>query len=99
MQLENLICKKKFKFVIGRNFPLKTLISSFDHFVCDLNMFINCPNVQLQVGFVQSVQNIVCCDLTHVSHIQSTLTELNLVNDVKNSTIFILFNFLSGFPK
>ena len=41
-------------------------------------MFINCPNVLLLVGFVQS---LVCCDLTlkYVSRFQSMFTELNLM--------------------
>ena len=41
-------------------------------------MFINCPIVRLQVGFVQIH---VCCVLTlkYVNRIQSMFTELNLV--------------------
>ena len=41
-------------------------------------MFINCPNVLLQVGFVQS---LVCCHLTfkYVGRFQSMFTELNLL--------------------
>ena len=53
---------RQVEFGIGREFPLKTLITSFDHFVSHLNMFINCTctDVLVHVGFVQS---LVCCDL------------------------------------
>ena len=41
-------------------------------------MFLNCPNVLLQLAFVQS---LVCCDLTlkYVSSFQSMFAELILV--------------------
>ena len=52
---------RQVEFGIGRKFLLITLITSFDRFVTHLNMFINCPNALLQVGFIQS---LVCCDLT-----------------------------------
>ena len=62
------------------NSILITLINSFDRFVTHFNMFINCPNVLLLAGFVQS---LVCRDLPlkYVSRFQSMLTELNLLMD------------------
>ena len=52
--------------------------TSIDRFVSHLNMFINCPNVLLEVSFVQS---LVCCNLTlkYVTRFQSIFTELNLL--------------------
>ena len=50
---------RQVEFGIGPKFLLITLITFFDRFVSHLNMFINCPNALLQVGFVQS---LVCCN-------------------------------------
>ena len=54
------------------------IITPFDQFVSHLNMLINCSNVLLQVGWVQS---FVCCDLTlgYVSRFQPMIKELNLL--------------------
>ena len=38
-----------------------TLVTCCDRFLSHLNMFKNCPNALLQVGFVQS---LICFDLT-----------------------------------
>ena len=84
------------------------MITSIDRFVGHLNMFINSPNVLLEVGFVQS---LVCCDLTlkYVSRFQSmfalvksvdwTVCTLNKLRcgketriDVTNSTILLLIS-------
>ena len=46
-------------------------------------MFINCPNVLLQVGFVQS---LVCCDL--ILEYVSRFTELNLLAEQFGSWIW-----------
>ena len=53
MQLKSLVYK--IEFGIGRKFRFKTLITSFDHFGCESSVYINCPNVLLQVGFVKGL--------------------------------------------
>ena len=59
-------------------------------------MFINCPIVRLQVGFVQIH---VCCVLTlkYVNRIQSMFTELNLVTGQSGKNLVLMLKIQQTF--